>query len=238
MSTITSTPRPTATAPASPPAPSGMWGEQRIAIRGLSWDLYDRLSDAIDEGQHPRLAYDGKDLEIMTTGLDHEDFKELLGQLVNAIADELHIPRRGLGETTWKRPEIERGVEADQCYLFQAEKLTKFWEGRKRGSKKLADFPNPDLAVEVEISPSLVDKPGIYAALKVAEIWRFDGESLVIEQLRPDGKYAPAESSRFLPVRAEEIVRWVLKEDTEDLAKWRERLRVWILAELAPRRKP
>jgi hypothetical protein len=49
-------------------------GDQRITIRGLEWDLYDRLSDAIGEGQHVRLAYDGKDLEIMTTGRLHEDF--------------------------------------------------------------------------------------------------------------------------------------------------------------------
>ena len=43
-------------------------GEQRIVIRDLTWDLYDKLSDAIDERQHVRLTYDGRDLEIMTTG--------------------------------------------------------------------------------------------------------------------------------------------------------------------------
>ena len=37
--------------------------------------LHDRLDDAISAGQHIRLAYDGKDLEIMTTGRMHEDFK-------------------------------------------------------------------------------------------------------------------------------------------------------------------
>jgi hypothetical protein len=52
-------------------------GDQRITIHGISWELYDRLSTAIGEGQHIRLAYDGKDLEIMTMGRVHEDFKEL-----------------------------------------------------------------------------------------------------------------------------------------------------------------
>jgi hypothetical protein len=33
--------------------------EQRIAIRDIAWDLYDRLSDAIGEGQNVHLAYDG-----------------------------------------------------------------------------------------------------------------------------------------------------------------------------------
>jgi len=213
------------------------WGEQRIAIRGLGWDLYDRLSDAIGARQHVYLAYDGKDLEIMTKGWDHEDFKELLGRLVTALTDDLHIPTRGLGETTWKRPEIGRGLEADQCYFFQAEKLDQIRQAKKRRSRDIADCPNPDLAIEIDLSPSEIDRPGIYAALQVAEVWRFDGESVVIEQLGPDGTYAPAETSRFLPIRAEEVVRWVVNEDTDDLANWRERLRVWILAELMPRMK-
>src|SRR5207249_4234773 len=104
-------------------------------------------------------------------------------------------------------------------------------------SGDIADCPNPDMAIEIDLSASEIDRPGIYAALKVAEVWRFDGELLVIEQLGPDGTYARAESSRFLPIRAEEVVRWVVNEDTDDLANWRERLRVWILAELAPRMK-
>ncbi|MFI5459824.1 MAG: hypothetical protein ACHRXM_30750 [Isosphaerales bacterium] len=35
---------------------------QRIAIPGLSWDADDRLSYGTGEGQHVRLAYNGKDL--------------------------------------------------------------------------------------------------------------------------------------------------------------------------------
>jgi len=31
----------------------------------------------------------------------------------------------------------------------------------------VADYPNPDLAIEVEISLSLIDRPAIYAALSV-----------------------------------------------------------------------
>ena len=217
MSTITSTHRPVSTTPSSAPGAS-VWGEQRIVIRRISWDLYDRFSDAIDERQPVFLAYDGKDLEIMTKGLDHEDFRYLFGRLVDAITDELHIPYRGLGETTWKRPEVERGLEADQCYFFQADKLKQFWEARKRGSTDLADVSNPDLAIEIEISPSLIDRPSIYAALKVTEVWRFDGESVVIERLGPDGQYAPAEASSFLAIRPAEIKRWVLEENTEDLA--------------------
>ena len=235
MSTIIATQSASVRGPVPLGFPPAIPGEQRIAIRGLSWDLYDRLSDEIGEGQHVRLAYDGKDLEIMTTGRVHEDFKDLLGRLVNALTDDLHIPCRGAGETTWKRREIARGLEADQSYYFEAKKLDKDREARKRGSKDIDDYPNPDLAIEIDFSPSQLDRPGTYAALQVAEVWRFDGESLLIEQLASDGQYLRVGSSRFLLIRAEEVVRWVVEEDTDDLADWRERLRAWVHAELAPR---
>ena len=46
----------------------------------------------------------------------------------------------------------------------------------------------PDLAIEVDISRPQVDRAGIYAALRVAEVWRFDGEQVVIERLTAEGK--------------------------------------------------
>ena len=210
--------------------------EQRIVIRDVCWRLYDHLSDAIGEGQHIYLAYDGRDLELMTKGWTHEDYKELFSWFVTFVTSELRIRSRAAGETTWKRPEIERGLEADQCYYFTSEKLRVVADARARRAKDIADIPNPDLAVEIDISASQVDRPGIYAALQVSEVWRFDGESVVIEQLRPDGTYAVAETSLFLPVRAEEVYRWVAQEDSSDELAWEDRLREWARSELTPRR--
>jgi Uma2 family endonuclease len=236
MSTVTTPPRRATPPPPSPRAPEVILGEQRIVIRNVSWDLYDSLSDAIGERQHVYLAYDGKDLEIMTKGRIHEDYREVLGWFVKIVASELRIRSRGLGETTWKRPEIARGLESDLGYYFTARKLAADAKARARKSNKVADYPNPDLAIEIDISPSEVDRPAIYAALKVPEVWRLEGESVVIEQLQKDGTYAPVESSRFLPIRAEEVYRWVVVEDTNDELAWEQRLREWIRAELAPRR--
>ena len=55
---------------------------------------------------------------------------------------------------------------------------------------------------------------------------------MVIEHLQPDGTYAPSESSRFLPVQAAEVYRWVAVEDSSDELAWEQRLRAWIRAEL------
>ena len=58
------------------------------------------------------------------------------------------------------------------------------------------------------MSPPKIDRPGIYAALKVAEIWRFDGEQqqLFIERLEDDGTYRTVDRSSFLPCMPRKFV--------------------------------
>jgi Uma2 family endonuclease len=99
------------------------------------------------------------------------------------------------------------------------------------------DYPNPDLSIEVDISPPKIDRQGIYAALRVPELWRFDGENeqFIIERLADDGSYRPVARSGFLPIDAEEVRRWVIEENSDDEAAWAERLRTWVAAELGPR---
>jgi Uma2 family endonuclease len=224
MSAITSRPR----SQAAPPSPGGPGqGDQRIVIRGVGWHVYQCLSEAIGEGQHVRLAYDGEDLELMTAGYLHEHYKEILGQIITAVSRAAEIPRKKAGETTWKRPEIERGLQADLSYYFDPEKPAAETAARARQSNEIADYPNPDLAIEIDLSGPRVDRPGIYARLQVAEVWRFDGVSLAIEQLQEDGSYAPVESSRFLPLRAKEIRRWLVNEDSGDELAWERRLEEW-----------
>jgi Uma2 family endonuclease len=215
--------------------------EARIVIRGVDWEIYDKLSDAVGEGQHVRMAYDGKDLEILTTNRIHEHYKDLFGLFVSEVATELGIPRSGGGQTTWKQRELLRGLEADQCYEFRPEKLAAVAAAVKRRSKDLADYPDPDLAIEIDISPPEVDRPGIYAALRVPELWRFDGDEVTIEQLQDDGSYLKVKMSRFLPVKDIEIRRWIVDEDSSDQSALCRRLRTWArrLAKRNPRpRRP
>lgn len=118
------------------PSLTAIPGDQRIVIRNLSWELYDRLSDAVGERQHIYLAYDGRDLELMTKGWTHEDYKELFSRFVTFVTSELRIRSRPAGETTWKRPEIKRGLEADQRFyrwIVQEDSNDELaWEDRLR----------------------------------------------------------------------------------------------------------
>jgi Uma2 family endonuclease len=207
-------------------------------IRDVDWEFYEQLVDSIPEGWHIHVDCDGKDLELMSPiSPFHDEIKKLFGQFVEAVAQELGIPYKGLGQTTWKRREVARGLESDECYYFKHDKLAAAGAAKARRSESVADYPNPDLSIEVDVSPSRIDRRGIYAALKVSEVWRFDGErdEVVIERLGEDRSFHPVEGSAFLPVQAEEIMRCVVEEDSSDECAWARRLRAWARAELAHR---
>jgi Uma2 family endonuclease len=211
--------------------------DRRIVIRGVDWAFYQRVVDSIPDGANLHVDFDGKDLEIIAHSPIHDVVKKTLARFVELTTDELDIPCTGLGQTTWKRPDIVRGLEADDCYYFAPEKLAVADRAIERWSKDVSEYPNPNLAIEVDVSPSEIDRPAIYAALRVAEVWRFDGERkrIVIERLREDGTYQTVDLSEFLPVRADEVGRWVLEEDRRAGSAWARRLRAWVRAELAPR---
>jgi Uma2 family endonuclease len=203
-------------------------GDQRTVFRGVDWHTYHALSEAVGEGQHVRLAYDGKDLEIMVTSYLHEHWKELLSSIVKAITTWLNIDYVSCGETTWDT-EV-RGLQADLSYYFDPEKIRASREALARESMDPADYPRPDLAIEIDLSSPQIDRRSIYADLGVIEIWWFvRSQKLIIEHLQADGMYAPVEASRFLRIRAEEILSWLTAEDSSNEPAWNRRLNHWAM---------
>ncbi len=204
--------------------------EQRIVLRGIDWATYQRIAEAA--GNRPiRLAYNQGELELMSPGPRHEDYNELLSRLVAEAAVEWGLPCKGLGSTRWDRAEANRGLEADACFYLTPEKLT----ASSHRSAKAEDYPAPDLAIEVDLRRVGIDRAAIYATLGVAEVWRFDGETLRIDRLRPDGAYEEHARSRFLPIASGEVRHWVLEADSADHSDWARRLRAWLRAERVTR---
>jgi Uma2 family endonuclease len=207
--------------------------EWRLVIRGVRWEDYVTLVDSLHERSPLRVAFDGKDLEIMTKGADHERFTDLLHHFLVAIALAQGVAVEPYGETTWRKSDVKRGIEADHWYFFDAARRERIagLERRRRARKvrdnSLKGFPSPDLAIEVDISPSKVDRPGIYAALGVVEVWRFDGVIAVIERLTPEGLHVPVERSGWLAMTPADIVRWLVEEDTTEFIPWLDRVTKW-----------
>jgi Uma2 family endonuclease len=205
-------------------------GERRFVIYNVGWGGYQTLLKLL--GDHgPRLTYDRGNVELMSPLIIHERFKKLFARMVETITEELDIPMVAAGATTFNAELLDRGLEPDECYY-----LTNAARLRDTDRIDLTIDPPPDLAIEVEITSSLLDKLGVYAALGVPEIWRFDGETLTVLLLRPDGTYAPGASSAafpFLPMN--EILRSLLGYDVNNDTRWGRAFRAWVRAEIAPR---
>ena len=214
-------------------SPAFQRGENRVLVPGVPWSVYESFVDNLPEQSPVRAAYDGKDMEVMTKSQEHEDLAKFLGYLVVELARVLRLSFKGLGETTWKRPLLERGIEADHCYYFDEAKLKQ--AVMAKGSKDLSSIPNPDLAIEVDISPPLADREGIYAALRVTELWIFESGALSMLRLGQDLGYHPIEASGYLRIRADEATRWLVEEDTSDDLVWLDRLSSWLHADWSRR---
>ena len=158
----------------------------------------------------------------------HEEAKYLLGCVIDTVTEELRIPRQGAGSTTWRREDLDRGLEPDACfYLANAERV--------RGKAiDLSVDPPPDLAIEVDITRSSLDRMGVYAKLGIPEIWRYDGESLRVYLLQADGNYAETETSRSLPfLLPGEVARFLEQAGPMDHSEWGRQFRQWVRDELA-----
>jgi len=165
----------------------------RLLLTGIRWQTYEALLDEIKD-RSIRLTYDRGALEIMAPTLYHERCKRQLGMVVETLADELELPRVSCGSATFRQEDLARGLEPDDCfYLANAPRIL----GKTR--LDLSVDPPPDLVIEIDVTASMINRLETYAALKVPEIWRFNGTRLQVFQLQPDGSYVEVKSSPTFP---------------------------------------
>jgi Uma2 family endonuclease len=195
---------------------------QRVLLRDVSWQEFETILEDLGEHRAARLAYDRGTLEIMTPLPEHEDDKEIIGDLVKALLEELDIEFRSLGSTTFKNEEMAQGIEPDQCFYIQHEAAIR---GKKR--LDLTVDPPPDLALEIDVTSRT--HPSIYEALKVPELWRFDRGKLQINVLRK-GNYVKSQDSLIfsgLPL-TEVIPRYLEQSKTAGRNVTIRAFRAWI----------
>jgi Uma2 family endonuclease len=177
----------------SPAAGSATNFAQRCVLHNISWETYEALLADLAE-EHVFLTYDDGTLELMSPLPKHDRAGAMLARLIHAYTELREIPIATFGRTTWRKKKISKGLEADECFYIRN-------EHRVRGREDI-EFPKdppPDLAIEVDITRSTIDKEKVYAQLKIGELWRFEDERLVVRELRRNGRYAEVKQSPNLP---------------------------------------
>lgn len=196
-----------------------------VRFSDVDWNTYSRLLRAFAHRPRVRLTYDRGELEIMTPRLDHDDDSRFLGGLVVALTQELGLPIKRGGSTTLRRRLRRRGIEADECFWIAHAHLM---AGRRQ--LDLRRDPPPDLAIEVDVTASSLDRLGIFAALRVPEVWRLEGNLLTFLLLNARGEYEASSRSRAFPlVSPDDLMRFVqLARESPDENEVEARFREWI----------
>ena len=167
--------------------------EQRVVLRNVSWETYERLLAENVENSSPRFTYNRGELEIMTLSPEHEWYNRLVADLVKLLTRELRVDILDLGSTTFKREEAEQGFEPDSCfYVKNARQM------RCKARIDLTTDPPPEIIIEIAVTHPSISKFPICAAFGVPEIWTYDGNHLTMYVLA-DSKYIESSSSKVLP---------------------------------------
>jgi Uma2 family endonuclease len=176
----------------------------QVLLENISWQTYQALLKDIEEQPGIRMTYDHGTLEIMAPLRPHESAKKLIGRFIEALTEELGIEICSLGSLTCKREDLARGLEPDQCYYIQHESAI-----RELDDIDLTRDPPPDLAVEIDITYSSVNRLAIYEALGVPEVWRYDGKKLTIYYLENQKYEMRNDSPAFPKILVTELVRFL-----------------------------
>lgn len=164
---------------------------QRVLIHDINWQEFEAILEELGEKRATRIAYSKGTLEIRMPLPEHGVNKEIIGDMVKILLDELDMDRECFGSTTFKRKDMAHGIEPDNCFYIQNHALM---VGRTRID--LTIDPPPDLAIEIDVTSKT--QLSAYEALKVPELWCYVDRKLQINVLR-DGQYIQVETSPIFP---------------------------------------
>jgi Uma2 family endonuclease len=181
---------------------------RRILLTGISWAEYESFLQTFWEKTNLSLAYNEGRLEIMPKSAKHEEYSRSIYNFFLAYCETFDFELESRGSTTFKRRFLEKGVEPDECfYITNANKIIE-------SEFSTEDFPVPDVAVEIDITTDSLDKFPIYSALKVPEIWIYDGKKVTFNKLNGK-KYHQISHSVALPMLSAEKLTEFLKLSQE-----------------------
>jgi Putative restriction endonuclease len=102
----------------------------------------------------------------------------------------------------------------------------------------LAVDPPPDLAIEIDITSSVLNRMDVYAALRIPELWRFDGQALEVYHLSTDGVYASTAKSIALPLLPLDKLLPLLEQGVSRSsdAEWLREIQIWLREHVLSRR--
>ena len=164
---------------------------QQLLVEDVNWQQFESILAELGERRASRLAYSNGRLEIMVPLAEHEEAKEIIGDMVKILLEARQIAFESLGSTTFKNEPMSQAVEPDTCFYIQNQAAV---IGKNR--LDMSVDPPPDLAIEIDLtSRTQLDN---YQILGVPELWRYARRGLQINVLQAE-QYIESDVSPTFP---------------------------------------
>ena len=197
--------------------------EQRVLLSDISWETFERLIEEREHSPGTRLSFGDGELEILAVGLGHEVANRTLAALAEITGVETNRDFEATGGTTFLRRDLRKAFEPDSSfYLRHAATVRGMWD------LDLQVDPPPELVIEVDLTHSFLDRFRIWAAIGVAEVWRYDGERVRFHTLEANAYHEIEESLSLPPMTAEQATVFLELERRETAIVWDRAVREWI----------
>ncbi len=155
--------------------------EVRIEQPLITWEQFKLIQRGFADSGGIRLAYYDGVLEIVSTSVDHELVKTIIGALLELYFLEMDIEFFPMGQATQEKAQ-QVSLQPDESYSFDT-------------PKKI-----PDLAIEVILTSGNIEKLKKYYLLGVPEVWLWEDGVLDIYRLDTQAcQYQKSSTSKFLP---------------------------------------
>ncbi len=188
---------------------------ERVYLPDVSWETYQQLVEDLMGKRDIRLTYDGEDLEIMVVSYKHGNYSRYLELTIVEVADLYEIDFVPAGDTTFRLEKKQKGFEGDGSFYFRNADIV-----RGKDEIDLSVDPPPELVVEVDITHGSLSKFPILAAIGVEEIWRFDGEEVIIYRLENENYQQVAESVCLPGVKSEAVTELLFAAEEMKRSDW------------------
>lgn len=160
-----------------------------VTVPGLSWQEFESILQQLGSNRSARLVFYQGTLEIMVPLPEHERPKELIADIIKILLRKSSRSYEPFGSTTFKQEGLA-GVEPDACFYI------KNYQTMIDRRRLQANDPPPDLAVEIDVTAKT--NLEAYQAIKVPELWVYDGSGLTIYLLQGH-KYSASDVSPTFP---------------------------------------
>jgi len=178
--------------------------EMRSVLYGVTWEDYLKLLDATPDLSLPH-TYDEGTLEMMSPRKDHDWVAKMIARMIEAYALAVDLPIQSIGSTTLRAAKGGRGLQPDQTYYLANEPRV-----RCKDTYEPEKDPQPDLAIEVDVTSSSLPRMPVFAKIGVPEVWRIERGRVRFYRRKSETEYEAIERSLAFPfLKPADLMRFV-----------------------------